>query len=406
MYRLMTSAILFWAAAGIALAMPDNPEILSLSDIQQEAQMCHPDCPEHVTRLRGMTDIDAFVLDPDRGDIILVGRKTPGKIALRLSDLGLALQATQRSFARREGNRIILTELAVSLDPSPEDVAALMAVGAHLAGASSDQQLRSVLDRWISACETPHEAKVYGMPRHVGIALSALTIDYEMKKQISGAMPIPSESYVSLADLTRREIARHFHNGTAAPVDVTGLSRFWISPRKGYYHFDRDAGAAVITSFGLEILTEQQKLAGNKVVDRGGPGRLPSEWAKRTTELIPELIAGDEDWQRVDQFARMLAIADMMDVEGAVKNSGLSLDWLIHSYDVPVVEVPESMKGHANVHKFELNKTDNNLTTQSRVVLPSCGGVSFRIEMEQEPSSTSQIETMSRDILKLRGQGR
>ncbi|MGC3938687.1 hypothetical protein ACOTTU_12855 [Roseobacter sp. EG26] len=372
----------------MALGLPvfgQDLHVVSLGGLQSEASVCHPGCDEKILRLSGLTDLDAYVVDTQHSDILLVGRKEPGRIALRLSDLALALQATAYKFAKEEGRVLVVSELAVSLDPSPENVAALMAVGDALSHASQGAQLQAVLDRWVALCENPHTASVYGMPRSAGISKAALSIDYALKRQVSGASRIPSDRYFSLTDLTRQEIEADFFSDHPKGVELSGLSRFWITPRKGTYRYDEAAQAAIIDDFGLEILTEQQKLVGSEVVDRGGPGRLPAKWAERATELIPVLLEIDEDWQRVDQFARMLALAHMIRDEGALETSTLSLDWLIDAFAGPVEEVPSGFAGHPHIERFELSKSQGNMRMTSNVVLPSCGGVSFRIELEKLP---------------------
>ena len=223
---------------------------------------------------------------------------------------------------------------------------------------------------------------VYGMPR-TAVAKAALVIDKAMKAQVSGARPIEVEGYISLGDLTKRDIERHMRGEAINPPALGTLSRFWITPREIIFHSDTETGAAAIDSFGLQILTEQQILRGEEVVDFGGPGQLQREWAERTTALIPYLIATDSNWNRVHQFGRLLAIAHMLDAEDAEIRSGLSLDWLERSYELPIVPIPAEFLGEANVDRFAFTEQTSRGSRTTEVTLPSCGGVDFGISLKR-----------------------
>ena len=106
----------------IATAMPENGRIVSLAVMQSRIADCIPDCPAEILQITGLTTIDAFVLDPDNRDILLVGRRERGQTSLRLEDLVLALQITAGRFGRRVGSTIHRTDAAVSLDPDPKNV--------------------------------------------------------------------------------------------------------------------------------------------------------------------------------------------------------------------------------------------------------------------------------------------
>jgi tetratricopeptide (TPR) repeat protein len=249
--------------------------------------------PGRLSRVRG------FVMDPGRGDILLLGNREQAAPMLELDDLVVAV----REIWQKGGTPMC------SLDPDPDEFAA--------------KRVGSL------------KVRLVDLPRDCGFARALLDADYAMKKVLFGTAPVRAEGFKSLNEILQ----------AAGPAEVESLqSRFWfvpIPPQSGDVQVSRDGRVALFQS-KLEVLTERMIL--NRNGQLAGAGSVDSAAEQAAASLTQHLadIAPEQP-----HFQKLQLLTDLVLLSGLWREGGVKSPLLDRLARLPSrrVSVPESYPG-------------------------------------------------------------
>ncbi|WP_299590329.1 hypothetical protein [uncultured Tateyamaria sp.] len=368
---------------------PGPMRVVSLKELQRRARACWAaqSCSSDVLNLGGLTELQGYVLDPEHRDILLIGMRSDAA-PIRFGDWLVALKAAHYEFASRQGSTLFVSSVGVSIDPQQHVLRKLGEAGSRFRAARGPMEIRAALEQWRKVCGTPDSqvSRVEGLPFENGrapkIADIMLELDVALKYWISNSTRPQVEGYASLLELYLAEIEAAWDAGRGLP-EISGLSRFWVSPTEAFVSEDPSTGAAVVDRFGLQLLSEAQQLDGSgRVSGTGHAGELPFAWARLISGLVPQIIEVDPLWARVAQMAQALLLAEMLRDGRAEERSALDLTWLRQQAGVLFEPYPMAYAGHAHV---EIVTREEDTLRGKRVqtaTVPSCGGVSLAIKRQ------------------------
>lgn len=373
--------------SSLAASFPEHGRAVSLSVLQERLKTCNPYggvCPAILEQMAGLRRVDGFIIDEEAQDIILFGQVVDdGWPALLTENFVYALRSTAHKYAKREGNTIWVTSPGVSIDTTPEVFRDLQKAGNQLNQAKADQQAyQAALDEWTSICQRPAPTRVLGLPWTSAVAKTMLDVDYSLKRLAAGDETVSVPGYKSLMDLRMEAVKKAIAD--KAPMIASTINRFWFFPKP--LEVTVDDTAAIIQSFGIQVLTEEQYLnaKGDEVVGSGKASTLAGHWATMLSDMFPAIAAQRPDFRRVENFGWALAVAKTMEKMQAAERSSLDLTWLLDHYKTAVVEVPRQFNGHFGCGVYNWEKTDGNKRMKGRVTMPTCGGVEMRVELPAE----------------------
>jgi tetratricopeptide (TPR) repeat protein len=230
--------------------------------------------PGDIGRLHG------FIIDRQQQDVVLVG--APAEYAearLDLDVLALALRAVWE----RNGMP------AVSLDPLPEDMAG------------------------------PQYSRVIDLPRHSIMARVMLDADYVMKRILFGDLAAPGTGVPSLMELYAK----------SPRARQVSRNRFWLTPaalRPNSLGFS-PSGRTVLFAAGLQVLTENQRLADGALIDSGRRDEVAVRAAESFTRGLPALDKAPEV-RPPHIFQRLQGLVDAVTLAKLCRELGLNLPTL------------------------------------------------------------------------------
>jgi tetratricopeptide (TPR) repeat protein len=254
--------------------------------------------PAALRRPGRLTRIHGFVRLPDRQDVLLLGAADPKAPPLELDDLIGAAR-----FVWKEGS-----VPACSLDPDPDDMAAGRA--------------------------GPHKVRLHGVPRNTGFANTMLDADYEMKRIVSGTVPMDVPGYLSLKELIRR---------SRDPTAEAGGCRFWfypVSPGAGEILAAPDGNIYLFAS-ALQVLTEEVMFTREGMVGTGLVKRTREQAAESFSRHFAAL------GERRPIFRKLQTLTDLVLLARLWKEMGLRSELLDRLCALPrrSVVTPDSYAG-------------------------------------------------------------
>lgn len=209
--------------------------------------------PPNILKPGSITRIVGFMIDGEKGDVILLGKKGAIDAALSIDDLIVGFQTIFKFNATP----------FCSLDPDPVDP------------------------------EGPQKVRVGGVSNDSAFALKMLEADYLMKKMAAGIVPVTEPGYVTMRDIM------------LVSIDSGGIpdlsSRFWFYPRSlqpGDIEISPDGGVVLFDS-GVEVLTQRMVLSHDGIVSSDRIDSVADAWAAGFNRVLPALEAKHMELQRL-----------------------------------------------------------------------------------------------------------
>ncbi len=254
---------------------------------------------EEMLGLAGLTAVQYVFFYPESGDIViagpaegfvpdpterLVGIQT-GRPVVLLEDLVTAL----RAFAPGQKPTGVIS---VSIDPTAEGLQRMQQFLASVRGRvrpSDAQQLALGLKNNLGL----QTVSIRGIPNSTHFARVLVEADYRMKLIGIGLerLPIRMQSYVDRAN--------------PAAVAANALERWFFQPRYDGISVSEDGLAMKINERGVELVGENERVAGGRRVASGRVNKASQAFCKDFTDKFPEIAA------RVRIYAEMRQLFDV-----------------------------------------------------------------------------------------------
>ncbi len=371
--------------------LPVAGRAVSLRVTQEHLKNCRArtDCDTGADNFYGLQRLHGFVVDIEHRDVVLFG--TPGSEALRLDDFVVALRNVWLMYAQHHGRTIVYEPQACSIDPDPDTFEALSKIsGTHAATPALARE-------WETACNRPQAVKIYGMPRSP-FAASCVLADYEMKSWVNGSMS--AFGVGGVPDLALTSVRRQIEQGSKnIKVPAGGINRYWFAA--GETNYQEHEGSIWLSRLQVVLLTEQQFLSRRQEIAGTGHANAFAEAVSECfTRKLPTLASGFSAFGRLEQLYRHVAIAKILRQTDKESRLPLSLRFLLEEQPLAEVSMPDTLPGVSGFKHF--SHGDGNTTHY--LMMPSCGGASFRMEPAKTPltSATGPLTKIRSRILDAR----
>ncbi len=346
---------------------------LSLRALVREAEIASSsgrDIREEAKNLAGIGRLEAFLVDKETGDVVLVGRRNPRRPNVHLDDLVVNLRAVWRGEP----------DPYCSLDPRPQDVAGVNSLLLAAGGVATLAEMRQLFGR-LRATWGHQRVVVGGTPRGCRQAHVMVEADYDMKKVSLGLERIPGiRSYL---DEVIEDARRSLRKGGQVPAVRASISRFWFHLDEGHPTFKESEGIVWLDRCAVILLTEKQMAsATGRLYDSGGEDACARAFASRFSDSFQQAAALDSTYADLENLFRLRALLKGMRFRRALAEAGLSLDFLVNGYRCTQERpMPEALPGVTNAREATETVAAGNMIYQYVFFPMACGGVSMEIRV-------------------------
>jgi hypothetical protein len=393
---LLLWALVVWLASPQALAQGDrsatagdeNADGIAISLRELKADMTSKDARQ----LFAATRLHGFLFAEDRlgKDCILVCVQESGRPALRLHDLAVAYSNVLAGDARP----------ACTIDPRADVLRRLHEVGQRImSSAHAPSDVERQLQEYQKLAESPQDVKVFNVDPDTRFANTMVDADYHVKSICNGTETV--RGITGITDIVLREArAELSRTGTMRPIQL--YNRFWFNP--GDVAYRTDGRLFLLTSCEVVLLTEQEAVS--QAGKRAGMSKVnpfAKEFAERFTDSFSDVCQSKPIYRELENLYRAVAVADLMLAEASRFGAlGVLADSLGKA------EIGRERLTRTRPGKYAVKKLEERV--RRGVVslwLPSCGGVSMDIRMDQakkESDFTGELRILAGQIVARRPQ--
>ena len=391
--------------------VPDAPPMVaadravSLRQLEYELSDCqsHGACSEASLTWYGITRVGGYVVDIAHQDIILYGSTDPGLPPLRVEDFAVALRNAMHLYVTDDGEKLIYSDPAVSIDPDPPVMQELDRIISRANGSDDLQARDRALDAWCSTCALPQRVRVEGIPR---VRFSALMVsaDYLLKRLVDGSAKaggLESLGHARMSDAIKQTRERQH---VSSPI---GMNRFWFYPGSNLYLED-PTGVELVRSDVVLLDEAEQITPGGHIIAADRVDPLARAFACAFSHNFPALIAAGSPYPifaELEALFRWSALARILSGGTAFQAAAYRPEFLIDHFHVPEVEVPRVLNGIASVKVWDEVSIDGRAQLRISLRLPSCGGVSMvfdRKTLQATPDTAGALPRMSNAVIRTR----
>ena len=361
------------------LAKGEERRFLSLRALASKVGVADAALSEECRTLAGIGYVEGFMLgEADDPDVILVGRKSPNRPALRLDDLVVNLRA-----AGQAGGYPYC-----SLDPVPESVRALQAVlgGTHSLATKAEVE---ALFQKIKAAVGPQQVVVGGVPRNSRHAHVMIDADYHMKMISQGL--VKAEGVTSSIDRALNEAKDAAKNGKAMPAAGLSMARFWFHVGDGGPAFFEEPGAVWIDKCDVVVLTEKQMASSDgRLRDSHQDDPSADAFAAEFSKAFPKLTAEVRVYADLENLFRLQALLLAMEHRHALSRIGVDCDSYLRPYQYrDEAKMRASLPGLANYGQWSYRTTIGNREAERFLFPIVCGGVGMDMHVAEKSFRSS-----------------
>ncbi len=368
-----------------SVARPEDYPIraVSLKSLQRQLGSCTPggSCSEELLKLGGLTRIQGYVLDDAGNDLILFGPAEPESSPLHTEDLVVALRNAWLKYAELKGDVRYYSYPGCSLDPDPILLRQLEEIGDKLFSDSSSHEPENELAKWRALCTQPQTVSVQGVPFNSHFARVMVDADYYAKRLVDGSASLLLDGFENLVDMTLDSVRQDRLKNQPITISASCLNRFEFCPGENQYRYDD--GIVLIDKCPVFLLTEEQYLTkDNEISGRGKPDPLAEKFACDFTRRYPEIARQKPIYRELEDLFRFVALAKIMKLKQV--DNQIDLGYLLDQAPISPVKVDPTLPGISQVKELRHRWDFPDRSETLQLWLPSCGGVSMRIEVNPE----------------------
>jgi hypothetical protein len=271
------------------------------------------DLPEEILYLVGIQRVEFVFLYPEQNDIVLAGPGegwkvdenanvvglTTGRPVIHLDDLMLALRTTEN--ARNGG-------ISVSIDPTEEGRLALERAAAPYQKAGFSPEVSEVFEKAMG----PQMISINGVPKTSHLARTLVASDYKMKRIAMKLEPSPVKGLGSYVDMIKSQ-----------PKNI--MPRWWMACDYEPVAKSADGLAWQIRGKGVKVMTEDEVVAGGKMVGTGKASDVAKKWADSMTAKYDELSVAEPVFGELRNVMDLCVIAALIAKENLLAKANLEL---------------------------------------------------------------------------------
>ena len=323
-------------------------------------------------RLRGMTRLDGFVVDPAGRDLVLWGKRVPGEPALELDDFVIALRAALGRYTIERDGRRIRVSPGISLDADGAVFRSLRKV--EVATPEGRRRYREM-------CSAPMIVRVDGMPRHTRVAKVLVDADFRMKLVGMGDVRLPIRDPFPSDFEARARAARYVRSAGLSTRPVYAPGRMWFEPARFTYQTSPGGETLFLDRAQVRLSERTQRVtAAGELVDGGPSDAFAVNFACAWTDRMDDVAASEPIWADMIHIFRTFAIAELAVRTDALRRARFDADYLVERHRPAHVPLPDTMPGYAKF--LDLKGAGGSLHTV-------CGGVSVHLHDRLGPSERS-----------------
>jgi len=330
--------------------------------------------------LGGIGWLEAYVVDVDNADVILVGRSSPGWPTLCLDDLAVNIRNVwdEQPYPH------------CSLDPRPEDIVKLNRL---MAGAGNIQTLEGIraLHKQVQAAWGPQTTRVGGVPpesRHGRVMIDA---DYHMKGVGLGLTPL--DGLASYPDRMVESVRESIRGGNGVPRMGMSMARFWFHVADGDPKFAEGNGIVSLESCKVILLTERQMAAADgQLRDAKEDDPHALSFAADFTKGLRRFVPAIPVYADLENLFRLHSLVRAMRFRNAPGEAGLDLGFYRKRCRMQMEKrMPAGKAGQTNCQEIQVAVPGGAI-----LLFPmACGGVSMEIPTTDRQFSRGGDLTMS-----------
>jgi hypothetical protein len=343
-----------------------------------------------LARFEGLTRLDGFTLDADNQDIIVWGLAERGKPELQVEDFVVALRS---AFLKGVHDGTDYSKsAAISIDSDPSYFAQLDKYQ------TSNPQGRQ---QYLQACRQSdwRPVRVDGMIRHSRTASVLVEADYRMKRTAQGVLKLPIRApFTSDFDASISEWRSAIASGRD-PSGVSGsITRYWFMPGR-FNHVASTDGKTFFLDYAQVVLRDEDEKAqaGGGKVSTGRVDPYARAFTCAWTARMEEIYEAEPIWRQMHNMYRNFAVARVMSDNDTFDKAGFDPAFLLERYQVPRVDVPDTIPGSGRV-EIEVKSYKGGKTTYAR---STCGGVDvgFNKSLEVNPDTGGETLNAGRSVV-------
>jgi len=354
---------------------------VSLRSLQETLHACkaRSDCAEDI-HLDSLNWLMGYVVDRAHSDLLLFGYFEEGRPPLYADDLVVALRNAMRFYARREGNTTYYSFPGCTIDPDPQTMQRLDAIGARIQ-ASSREGVEKELKQWNRTCVEPQNVGVMGVPFDTRFARVMVEADYDMKRIVDASDTLNLPGFQSLIDMKLAKVRQALLQNKPAQIS-TGMNRFWFYPGPNRYEVGDDL--VMLSRSPVYLGTKRMGASGGELLYSTSADPMAEVFTDGFSKLYRQVAEVRPIYQELENLYRFVAVAQMMTHKAAFSAYRADFNYLLQEYPVAAVPIKRQLPGRSAIKSFENRKDLDNGYQIAKFWMPSCGGVDIGIQVNEQ----------------------
>jgi len=359
-----------------------NQRAFSLNELQKQLQKENDtEMSKLLSLFCGITSVDGYMLNEEKGELIIFGKINPHLPSIYTEDFVVALRNEWMKYAELKGDTYYYSNPGCSIDPDPRVINELNTKAQNLMNNTLVEKIDTDIEQWHSICQKPQIVRVLGIPFDTHFGDVMVAADYLLKRLVDGSVDLGIEGFTSLLELTKQDMEKDIIDNKPLSFSVTSMNRFWFFPGENKYSYDDNI--VNIEQSPVTVLTESQYLhsSGTRVMGTGQTNPYAEKFTLSFTQNFYDIAEKESIFYELEALFRFVALVKIMKYN-KVENT-VNLDYLLNDYKVSTTKVKRTLPGISRIEKFEHRREYEDSYEIYKLWLPSCGGVGIDIEVDQ-----------------------
>lgn len=266
-------------------------------------------CPKNFEKLFGLKEIDGFVIEKDKEDLIIFGKIKEKSPDLYLEDLVIAMKNSFYKYSKEKGNTIYYENPGCSIDPDGNVIKDLINIGETINSAKTEE-MHKILAKWKNACQKDQNVRVMGIPFNTRFAKVMVEADYFMKRIVDGSLDLKINGFLSLSDMKMKKIEETLKKDENVELSPFSLNRFWFYPGDVSYSYDDDI--FILENCPVILLTEEEYISKQGISGTGKQNIYAKTFSENFSKYYDEISNKKEIYKDLKNLFRFVAFGKIL----------------------------------------------------------------------------------------------